>query len=123
MLRAVPRRDFAGQPAGHRGQRQLRWFELLGRLLNPPWQFSRRVRRPPTDPVNALLSLAYTWLTNRATARIQAHGLEVALGALHEYHPGRPSLACDLIEPLRVPIVDRWLVKTCNRNEVAADGL
>lgn len=94
------------------------WFRVLGRLLQPPWQFSRRVRRPPTDPVNALLSLGYTWLLARVVARCDAAGLEVALGALHAFRPGRPSLACDLMEPLRVPAVDRWVIAQCNQTRV-----
>lgn len=95
------------------------WFELLGKLLKSPWSLPGRVRRPPTDPVNALLSLGYTWLANKTAARIQAAGLELALGALHEFRPGRPSLACDLMEPLRAPIVDRWVLRLCNRSSVA----
>jgi CRISPR-associated protein Cas1 len=94
------------------------WFDVFAALLKSPWTFPGRVRRPPTDPVNALLSLGYTFLTNRAIARIQAAGLELNLGALHEYRPGRPSLACDLIEPLRAPVVDRWVLQLCNRKSV-----
>lgn len=96
------------------------WFEVFGSLLKQPWSFPGRVRRPPTDPVNALLSLGYTWLLNRMIAQLQAAGLEVNLGALHDYRPGRPSLACDLIEPLRVPVVDRWVQKLCNCEMLAA---
>jgi CRISPR-associated endonuclease Cas1 len=111
-----------GQLNGCEGLASQAWFELLAASLLPPWQFVRRVRRPPADPVNALLSLGYTWLNNRATAWIQAAGLEVNLGALHEYRAGRPSLACDLIEPLRVPAVDRWLIRVCNRHELTPEN-
>jgi CRISPR-associated protein Cas1 len=100
---------------GVEGAASAAWFELLGRALRPPWRFPGRVRRPPTDPVNALLSLGYTWLLNRAIAAAEAAGLEVYLGGLHDYRPGRPSLACDLIEPLRVPAVDRWVIAGCNQ--------
>jgi CRISPR-associated protein Cas1 len=105
------------QLRGLEGSASASWFGLLARLLIPPWQFAQRVRRPPTDPVNALLSLGYTWLLTRTRARCEAAGLEVYLGALHEYRPGRPSLACDLMEPLRVPAVDRWVVTLCNRGQ------
>jgi len=88
----------------------------------PPWAFKRRVRRPPTDPVNALLSLGYTFLLTRIVARCEAVGLETALGALHDYHPGRPSLACDLIEPLRVPVVDRWVLAVCNQQRLKPES-
>ena len=59
--------------------------------------------------------MGYTWLLNRMIARLDAEGLEVPLGMLHAYRPGRPSLACDLIEPLRVPLVDRWVLESCSR--------
>ena len=94
------------------------WYSTWAQRLKPPWQFQRRQRRPPSDPVNALLSLGYTWLTQRAAAMAQAHGLEVDLGTLHAPRPGRPSLACDLVEPLRVPLVDRWVSSLCNRQVV-----
>lgn len=106
------------QLRGIEGAASAAWFALLARLLNPPWQFAQRVRRPPTDPVNALLSLGYTWLLTRTIASCEAAGLEIYLGALHDYRPGRPSLACDLVEPLRIPAVDRWLVTLCNQNRV-----
>ena len=106
---------------GVEGAASARWFELLGRLLVAPWVFPQRLRRPPPDPVNALLSLGYSILTRRAEARATAAGLEVALGALHEFRPGRPSLACDLVEPLRVPAVDRWVIQVCNEHQVMPD--
>lgn len=105
------------QLRGVEGAASAAWFGLLGGLLQPPWEFTVRSRRPPRDPVNALLSLGYTWLLTRTRTRLEAAGLEVNLGALHEYRPGRPSLACDLIEPLRVPAVDRWVLALLNRVE------
>jgi CRISPR-associated protein Cas1 len=107
---------------GVEGAASAAWFELLGKLLRPPWRFTQRQRRPPPDPVNALLSLGYTWLLTRTVARVEAAGLEAALGALHEYRASRPSLACDLMEPLRVPAVDRWVVALCNGSQVAPDN-
>jgi len=100
---------------GIEGSSSASWFRLLPHLLRSPWTFERRSRRPPADPVNALLSLGYTLLNARAVAACDAAGLEVYLGALHQFRPGRPSLACDLIEPLRVPAVDRWAIHCLNR--------
>jgi CRISPR-associated protein Cas1 len=107
---------------GLEGSASAAWFGLLGRLLTGPWEFRQRVRRPPTDPVNALLSLGYTWVLSRTVARCEAAGLEANVGALHEWRPGRPSLACDLMEPLRVPAVDRWVIRACNEGRVAPDA-
>lgn len=106
------------QIRGVEGASSAAWFGFFGQLFVPPWQFLGRTRRPPRDPVNALLSLGYTWLNTRLVARCEAAGLEVYLGGLHRYRPGRPSLACDLIEPLRVPAVDRWVLKMCNQKHI-----
>ena len=51
-------------------------------------------------------------------AKLSSKGLEVSLGALHEYRAGRPSLACDLMEPFRTGGVDRWVLNVCNQGEV-----
>jgi CRISP-associated protein Cas1 len=118
---AVPQAGSADELRGLEGSAAVAWFRLLGQLLKPPWVFEARTRRPPTDPVNALLSLGYTWLLSRAIARSEAAGCEIYLGGLHEYRAGRPSLACDLIEPLRVTAVDRWLISVCNRRELTPD--
>lgn len=103
---------------GIEGAASSAWFQVFAAQLIAPWQFPRRVRRPPTDPVNGLLSLGYTWLIARVQARAEASGLEIYLGGLHDYRPGRPSLACDLMEPLRVPAVDRWVLALCNGSRV-----
>lgn len=102
---------------GYEGQGSAIWFELFGQLVKPPWSFTTRNRQPPRDPVNSLLSLSAVWLTNRVIARIQARGLETCLGALHVYRAGRPSLACDLIEPLRAVAVERWTIQFCNQGK------
>jgi len=117
----VPRVGSNDQLLGLEGAAAAAWFEFFATLLVPPWSFPGRVRRPPTDPMNALLSLGYTWLLTRTTARAEARGYEIYLGGLHEYRAGRPSLGCDLIEPLRVPAVDRWAVAVCNQGEVQPD--
>lgn len=108
------------QLRGLEGTASAAWFGLLGQVLVPAWSFTLRTRRPPRDPINALLSLGYTWLLSRVIARCDAVGLEVNLGGLHDYRPGRPSLACDLMEPFRVPAVDRWVVSICNQGQISA---
>lgn len=107
------------QVRGLEGAASAAWFRYLATVFRPPWVFTQRLRRPPPDPVNALLSLGYTWVHTRATAKAEAYGLEVYLGGLHDFRPGRPSLACDLVEPLRVPAVDRWVVSLCNQNRLS----
>jgi CRISPR-associated protein Cas1 len=103
---------------GLEGNAAAAWFTFFAGALCPPWSFPGRVRRPPTDPVNALLSLGYTLLAQRVGVKLHSHGFEVALGALHEFLPGRPSLTCDVVEPFRTPAVDRWVLALCNGQRV-----
>ena len=96
---------------GYEGAGSAAWLELVGQLLLRPWEFTVRSRRSPRDPVNALLSLSATWLASRTVARLLAAGVEVALGALHEFRAGRPALACDVMEPLRVAELEALVEK------------
>jgi CRISPR-associated protein Cas1 len=72
----------------------------------PAFRFEKRTRRPPMDPVNALLSLGYTLLLERVRGAAEAVGLDTELGVLHAPQAGRPSLVLDLMEELRTPLVD-----------------
>jgi len=94
------------------------WYKNYGLLFNKNWVFAGRSRRPPRDPVNALLSLGYMQLYRRVAVQLEARGYETTLGALHEFRPGRLSLACDLMEPLRIPVVDRWVLGICQQGIV-----
>ena len=85
------------------------WFCFLRQQISPTWGFDARNRRPPKDPVNALLSLSYTLALTRVTALVNERGLDPARGYLHEIYSGRPSLSLDLLEPLR-PLVDQFVV-------------
>jgi CRISPR-associated protein Cas1 len=100
---------------GLEGTASALWFRVFGSLVRTPWKFDGRSRRPPRDPVNSLLSLGYTLLHDRVATAVRAAGMEPALGALHAFRPGRMSLACDLMEPLRIPVVDRWVLAACNQ--------
>lgn len=84
------------------------WFEAYSSLFAPALGFAGRNRRPPRDPVNAVLSLGYTLLHFEAVRACHAAGFDPFLGLYHQPVHGRESLAADLIEPLR-PVVDRWV--------------
>lgn len=90
-------------------------FDLL--ITNRKFDFQGRNRRPPLDPVNALLSFVYTLLTNEVQNAIKLAGLDPYLGALHEPGRGRPSLACDLVEEWRV-WGERMVLRLINRNMI-----
>jgi CRISPR-associated protein Cas1 len=90
---------------GHEGAAGARYFAALKRLIPSEWGFSQRIYHPPTDPVNAMLSLGYTLLLKDTTAAVQLTGLDPFLGFFHAIDYGRPSLSLDLMEPFR-PLVD-----------------
>jgi len=98
------------------------YFSVFDRLIkNPEFTFKNRSRRPPLDPVNALLSFVYTLLTNEVLSAIKICGLDPYRGSLHEISYGRPSLACDLVEEYRCDIGDRLVLNLINRNMVKPD--
>lgn len=78
-----------------------------------------RKRRPPPDPINAVLSFAYSMLTHECVAACRLASLEPTIGALHTTRPGRPALALDLVEPFRALIADSVAVSAFNRGELA----
>ncbi|MEA1966992.1 MAG: CRISPR-associated endonuclease Cas1 [Thermodesulfobacteriota bacterium] len=95
------------------------YFSVFKRLIrNSDFSFNGRNRRPPLDPVNALLSFVYTLLTNEVLSAIKICGLDPYLGALHEISYGRPSLACDLVEEYRCIIGDRLVLNLLNRKMI-----
>lgn len=77
-----------------------------------------RQRRPPPDPINAVLSFGYSMLTNECTAACRLASLEPTLAALHATRPGRPAMSLDLMEPFRPLIADSVAVSAFNRGEL-----
>ena len=95
-------------------------FDGLIRAPEPEMRFVGRSRRPPLDPINALLSFLYTLLTHDCRSAAESVGLDPAVGFLHRDRPGRPSLALDLMEELRPILADRLVLSLVNRNQVRA---
>lgn len=96
------------QLRGVEGAASARYFEHWARHWRQPWAFSGRNRRPPRDPVNALLSLSYALALSHVGRLIGLKGLDPAVGFLHGPQRERPALALDLLEPLR-PRIDQWV--------------
>ncbi len=99
------------------------YFENFGRALKPqeaelPFEFDGRNRRPPRDPVNALLSLAYACLTRDFTITALAVGFDPYLGFYHRPRYGRPALALDLMEEFRPLIADSVVLSAINNGVV-----
>jgi len=100
---------------GHEGAAAHAYFAAFRRMCLGSLEFPGRTRRPPRDPVNALLSLGYTLATNELQSLLDARGFDPYIGFLHEIHYGRPSLALDLLEEFRYPVVDRLTQYLANK--------
>lgn len=109
---------------GLEGDATRRYFKALGAHLvsvAPPFTFLSRSRRPPRDPVNAILSYLYSLLTVDAVGSLEAVGLDPQVGFLHQPRPGRPSLALDLVEEFRAPFAERFTVRLLRRREIGPE--
>jgi len=114
-LKAVERKETLNSLVGVEGQASAIYFETYGKMFRKELEFSTRSRRPPKDPVNALLSLGYTLLTNEAVGVVTSIGFDPYIGFLHGISYGRPSLALDLVEEFRHSIVDRLTLTLLNK--------
>jgi CRISPR-associated protein Cas1 len=116
-----------GELRGHEGQGAALYFAHFAKMLKAEvgdianrFDENGRQRRPPPDPINAVLSFAYSMLTNECTVAARLASLEPTIGALHASRPGRPALSLDLIEPFRPLIADSIAVSAFNRGELTA---
>jgi CRISPR-associated protein Cas1 len=99
------------------------YFQAFPALLNPPggemdFDFSTRSRRPPKDPVNALLSLAYSMLAKDVTIAARTLGLDPFFGFYHQPRHGRPALSLDLMEEFRPIVADSVVLTAVNTGVV-----
>jgi CRISPR-associated protein Cas1 len=133
---AAARKSVGGAPTssallGLEGDAASVYFRALAGLISPPadksadaadglapFRFDARNRRPPTDPVNALLSLAYAMLTRHLTITLASVGFDPYRGFYHAPRYGRPALALDLMEPFRPIIADSVVLTAINTGEV-----
>jgi CRISPR-associated protein Cas1 len=110
---------------GIEGEGTRNYFGVLRRALEPRPEsrmgFEKRTRRPPRDPVNAMLSLGYTLLTDNLMTACEIVGLDPYDGFFHAEKYGRPALALDLVEEFRPVIVDSLVLNIVNRGMLAAD--
>jgi CRISP-associated protein Cas1 len=114
---------------GLEGDAAATYFRAFAQMLKQPgaspeiapFRFNARNRRPPTDPVNAMLSLAYAMLTRHLTIALASVGLDPYRGFYHSPRYGRPALALDLMEPFRPLIADSVVLSAINTGEVGSE--
>lgn len=112
---------------GHEGTAASRYFGLFAAMFKSDgpdsWQFdfTSRNRRPPKDPVNAMLSFGYAMLVREWNVALSAVGLDPYRGFYHQPRFGRPALALDMMEPFRPLVVDSTVLTVINNGEVQAN--
>ncbi len=119
LMRDLARASTVDEIRGFEGAAAQVYFGVFGRLVrNPLFTFEGRNRRPPRDPINAMLSLGYTIVGALLEGDLEASGLDAALGCLHAPAYGRPSLMLDLLEEFRPLVVDTVVLRLVNRRQV-----
>ncbi len=125
LLRLIQKPDLTiDQLRGMEGKAAEYYFSVFDNLIrskSEKLRWNGRSRRPPLDPINALLSLLYTILTHECRSACEAVGLDPAVGFLHKIRPGRPSLALDLVEEFRAPFADRLTLSLINRRQIRSN--
>jgi len=118
-LRRVQNATSVEETMGMEGEAAMYYFGAFNELLRGSgFAFGGRIRRPPTDPVNALLSFVYSLITQECVSALQGVGLDPYVGYLHKDRPGRPSLALDLLEEFRSSWADRLVLTLINRRQL-----
>ena len=116
----VDRMNGLGSLLGCEGAGSAAYFSVFERLIKCDWShgFSKRERRPPTDPVNALLSYGYVILTGQVASALASVGFDPYIGYLHSSRHGKPSLALDVMEEFRPLIVDSVVLSLFNNRQL-----
>ena len=124
QLKDFPHQEFADlyQLLGCEGQAAATYFSAFSSLLKTgemgDFHFTSRNRRPPRDPVNALLSFCYALLAKECSVALMAEGLDPWWGFYHQPRHGRPALALDLMEPFRPLVADSVVLTAINTGMV-----
>ena len=108
---------------GLEGEAARYYFQVFDQMIRvkEKFSFSSRNRRPPKDPINSLLSFLYSIYSKEISGALQGVGLDPQMGFFHTPRPGRDSLALDLLEEFRSPIVDRLVLSIVNRGQLEPD--
>ena len=108
---------------GQEGRGAKRYFRIFRAALHSDWDFTKRTRRPPADPANALLSFGYSLLTQNLMTALEVVGLDPYDGFFHADVYGRPALALDLVEEFRAVIVDSVVLTLANKHILTPEDL
>ncbi len=116
--RSVRKADTLSLLRGLEGSFSVFYFRWFQEALKYRMGFQKRIKHPPPDPVNILLSLGYTLLFNSLYGLIEGYGFDPYVGFFHDLSYGHPALVSDLMEEFRAPIVDRLVLNVINRRQI-----
>jgi len=122
MIEKVDSGDCIDVVRGYEGIGSRYYFSIFNSVLSDEFEFKKRTRRPPKDPINCLLSFGYTLLLNDVLAALYLVGFDPYIGCFHSNQYGKPSLALDLMEEFRPVIVDSVIKTMVNKGMIGQDG-
>jgi CRISPR-associated protein Cas1 len=121
-IREIPKKQTQESLRGLEGDASKAYFSAFASMVSSDarkiFSFRERTRRPPRDPVNALLSFLYVLLTHDCRSALEGVGLDPQIGFFHALRSGRPSLALDTVEEFRPILADRLAITLINRGQV-----
>lgn len=121
VLRRLARAATVDELMGHEGEAAHHYWQALARTVDPAWGFDGRNRRPPRDPLNAVISLTSSILYRDLLHLLQRHGLHPGFGALHGSLDGHQGTASDLVEEFRAPLCEGLAVYLANNRMLSGE--
>ncbi|MCC3406768.1 MAG: CRISPR-associated endonuclease Cas1 [Microcoleus sp. PH2017_10_PVI_O_A] len=115
LMDSLPLAESMDALRGYEGKAATVYFQALGSLFSGPFVFEVRTKRPPTDPINSLMSLGYTLLSQNVSSFVEAVGLHSHFGNLHVPRDNHPALVSDLMEEFRAQVVDSLVTYLVNK--------
>jgi CRISPR-associated protein Cas1 len=120
-IESLPSIQALDELRGVEGSGARAYFQGLKSILLPEWGFQGRVRQPPTDPVNSLLSFGYTLLFYNLYSLVEIERIDPFLGYYHDHRAGHPALVSDLMEEWRCPVIDSLVLSVIRKNEITLE--
>lgn len=121
IIRQLNDTDDLDQLRGYEGSAARIYFQAFAAVFDPHWRFYKRNKKPPLDPINAMLSYGYTLLFYNVYTLLRTRGLNPHVGALHPLRQGHPALASDMMEEFRAIIIDSVVFNIAINNKLKPD--
>lgn len=118
MAKQVKLAENKEEVMGYEGMAAKIYFSALGEIIDPRFSFQRRSKRPPLDPFNSMISLAYTLIGYEIFTAVVLEGLHPYVGCLHELKEGHPALVSDLLEEWRPVLADSFVLSLIQHHEI-----